>query len=175
MARIKKGDIVGRNSYGKDILFIVEKIIKLKDKKTIVILKGLTERIIADALIEDLEVMERAKVEKHIRRLENRLESRIVKFSKEKQSSFNIFKRFPAKDIKAKEKEYTGKILHLDGDKKYTEKSYRYYKKIGLDAVVRNIDENRQPFLVRNLLEKYNPDILVITGHDGMIKRNRIS
>ena len=28
MSRIKKGDIVGRISYGKDILFVVDRIIK---------------------------------------------------------------------------------------------------------------------------------------------------
>lgn len=65
----------------------------------------------------------------------------------------------------------TGKILHLDGDKKYSEKSYRYYRKLGLDAIVKNIPEYRQPKVVYNLLQIYKPDILVITGHDGMIKR----
>lgn len=64
-----------------------------------------------------------------------------------------------------------GTILHLDGDKRYCIKSSRYYKKIGLDAVVRNIPESRQPMVVRSLLEKYNPDILVITGHDAMLKK----
>lgn len=170
MARIKKGDIVGRNSYGKDILFIVEEVIKLKKENDIAILKGLTERIIADAPIGDLVVIDKIGIEKHIRKLEHRLKSRLINVTTKKNSSFNVFKRFPIKDIRAKEDERTGRILHLDGDKKYTEKSYRYYKKLGLDAIVRNIAENRQPFLVRNLLEKYQPDILVVTGHDGMIK-----
>ena len=66
---------------------------------------------------------------------------------------------------------HTGKILHLDGDKRYTDKSSLYYKKAGLQAVVKYIPEYRQPAVVRNLLKKYNPDILVITGHDGMIKK----
>lgn len=59
----------------------------------------------------------------------------------------------------------------MDGDRKYSEKSCRYYRKIGLNAVVKNIPEYKQPRVVYNLLEIYNPDILVITGHDGMIKR----
>ena len=70
-----------------------------------------------------------------------------------------------------KEKIVSGKILHLDGDRKYSEKSYRYYKKVGLNAIVKNIDEYRQSQVVYRLLEYYNPDILVITGHDGMIKK----
>ena len=63
------------------------------------------------------------------------------------------------------------KLQSADGDKKYSEKSYRYYKKIGLDAIVKNIPEYKQPKVVYSLLKIYNPDILVITGHDGMIKK----
>lgn len=44
---------------------------------------------------------------------------------------------------------------------------------MGIDAIVINISENRQPKLVYNLLQTYKPDILVITGHDGMIKKGR--
>lgn len=69
--------------------------------------------------------------------------------------------------------EYTGKILHLDGDKRYSEKTMRYYKKMGLNAVVKNIAESRQPQYVVPLLTKHNPDILVITGHDSMIKNGK--
>ena len=39
---IKKGDIVGRISYGKDILFMVKKVIKLDSGKSFAMLKGLT-------------------------------------------------------------------------------------------------------------------------------------
>ena len=66
---------------------------------------------------------------------------------------------------------YTGKILHLDGDKKYSEKSYRYYKHLGLQAIVKNIPENQQYTMVTGLLTKYKPDILIVTGHDGMIRK----
>jgi len=50
------------------------------------------------------------------------------------------------------------------------EKSIRYYKQLGLNAIVKNIPENKQPILIGKLLERYKPDILVITGHDSMIK-----
>ncbi len=66
-----------------------------------------------------------------------------------------------------------GKILHLDGDRKYSEKAYNHYMKMGLEAVVRNIPEYRQPRVVYRLLEVYEPDILVITGHDAMIRKGR--
>ena len=64
----------------------------------------------------------------------------------------------------------SGKILHLDGDRRYAEKSNRYYKRAGLDAIVRNIPEFRQPRMIQDLLLKYKPDVLVITGHDSMIR-----
>ena len=62
-----------------------------------------------------------------------------------------------------KEEETDGTILHLDGDKKYSEKSYVYYKKMGLNAIVKNISEQKQPIVVYKLLDFYKPDILVIT------------
>ena len=65
----------------------------------------------------------------------------------------------------------TGKILHLDGDRYYSEKSFKYYQKMGVNAIVKNIPESRQPMMVYKLLNYYKPDILVITGHDSMIKK----
>lgn len=48
---IKKGDIVGRYSYNNDILFFVDKIVKIKKDREnkIAILKGLNIRVEADA------------------------------------------------------------------------------------------------------------------------------
>lgn len=67
----------------------------------------------------------------------------------------------------------TGKILHLDGDRRYSQKSFKYYQKMGLTAVVKNIPEYKQPQMVYNLLSYYKPDILIVTGHDGMIKKGK--
>ena len=51
--QIKKGDIVGRKSYGKDILFKVNNIVKKKNED-VAILNGITKRIEADSKISDL-------------------------------------------------------------------------------------------------------------------------
>ena len=67
----------------------------------------------------------------------------------------------------------TGKILHLDGDKRYSQKSYNYYRKLGLNAIVKYIPEHKMPLVIYDLLLEYNPDILVITGHDSMIKKGK--
>ena len=78
------------------------------------------------------------------------------------------------KNRKGERKEFiTGKILHLDGDRNYSDKSFRYYRKMGLTAIVKNIPEYKQPSMVYNLLSYYKPDILIVTGHDGMIKKGK--
>ena len=44
---------------------------------------------------------------------------------------------------------------------------------MSLNAAVRNIPEYKQPQEKYRLLKMYNPDILVITGHDSMLKKGR--
>ena len=150
MEEIKKGDAVTRNSYGNDIIFLVKRIIKLANKKQIAILKGIDVRVEADAPIEDLKIVSK---EEKIKR-EKELEEKIL---------YKIQKEIVGKENRRKEVVYTGRILHLDGDKRYSEKSTMYYKKMGLNAIVRNIPENKQSKVVYRLLQIYNPDILVIT------------
>ena len=48
-----------------------------------------------------------------------------------------------------------------------------YYKKMGLNAIVRNIPESRQANMVNTLIDRYNPDILVVTGHDAILKKRK--
>lgn len=158
--KIKKGDIVGRRSYGKDIFFIVDKILNTRMNKQFAILKGLNIRIMADSPIEDLEIISRQEVMNSIRLADLDLENRIQKNKHRNKINEKLIRQ----------KIYTGKILHLDGDKKYSEKSARYYNKMGLNAIVKNIAENRQSKVVVPLLNKHNPDILIITGHDAMLK-----
>ena len=153
--KIKKGNIVGRISYGKDVFFIVDKIIINSKNKEFAILKGLNIRIMADSPIEDLEIISKQDVLNSIKLANIDFESRI--------NNINLKRR----------KIYTGKILHLDGDRKYSEKSNKYYVKMGLNAIVKNIPENKQFKVVIPLLKKYNPDILIITGHDAMLKNGK--
>lgn len=139
----------GRKSYGKDILFSVDRIIK-GNKNSLAILKGVTTRIEADSPLDDLEIIDKETVDKHISILNSRLQDRIQRCT------------LRARNNRSKI-EHTGKILHLDGDRKYSEKSAKYYKELGLNAIVRNIPESKQAGMVKTLLTRYNPDILVIT------------
>ena len=153
MEKVKAGDIVARKSYNKDILFRVKNIISTENTK-IAILIGIVERVEADSELSDLEIVSEERLKKDLHSIQKRIEGKIDELNPINKNKYII----------------TGKILHLDGDKKYSEKSYRYYKKLGLNAIVKNIPEYKQPKVVYNLLKIYKPDILVITGHDGMIK-----
>lgn len=165
MKKVKKGDIVARKSYGKDIIFYVKRIIKTS-KEDVVILCGLLKRIEADSSIEDLEIVEYKNIKNILKEENKKIKERIKK--KKQQYQIGIIQ---LEEKRIGRKIVTGKILHLDGDKRYSQKSYYYYKKLGLNAIVKNIPEYKQSKVVYQLLKIYNPDILVITGHDGMIKR----
>ena len=170
MKNIKKGCVVVRKSYNKDILFKVTKIIK-NGSENIAILHGITERIEADSSLCDLEILDSASIAKVLsdfyKKTDNILNEVVLS---KKLDKFNIAILSKNRDIK--EKVITGKILHLDGDKQYSNKSYYYYKKLGLNAIVKNIPEYKQSKVVYSLLKVYSPDILIVTGHDGMIKKN---
>lgn len=121
----------------------------------IAILKGITVRIVADAYLNDLIVIGEEEADNCLRSLDTQIEKRVNTFLKQ----YNKIKHKDRKIDSGK----AGLILHLDGDKLYSEKTSRYYKKMGLDAIVLNIPEVKQPILVRGYLEKYRPDILVLT------------
>jgi len=157
LLKLKKGYIVTRKSYGRDILFYIDRIITLRNNTKIAILKGITVRIEADAVIDDLEVATLNRISQAEKRINEILVNRLNRLRKENRNY--IIKK--------------GTILHLDGDRRYSIKSSRYYKKIGLNAVVRNVPECKQPMIVKGLLAKYNPDILIVTGHDAMIRKGK--
>lgn len=143
MKKIKKGDIVSRASYNNDILFYVEKIIESDNRGKVAILKGLTIRIEADAQIDDLEFETEKRIKESLNKIKEKIEI--------------------AENINNRHIISYGKILHLDGDKRYSEKTEKYYKKRGLNYVVKHIAEFRQPIVIRNLLQRYKPDIVVFT------------
>lgn len=97
--RIKSGDYVTRKSHGKDVLFNVEKIIKLSNGKENAILKGLTYRIKADAPIEDLCIVDKKTALEMI----SKLDTDIERFAKEIEENKRL-----------KTQVQTGLIMHLD-------------------------------------------------------------
>ncbi len=63
-----------------------------------------------------------------------------------------------------------GIILHLDGDKEYLNRCMKFYKKNKIRAYGLYLSEDDMANQLDELLRKYNPDILVLTGHDSFSK-----
>lgn len=65
-----------------------------------------------------------------------------------------------------------GKILHIDGDIDYLNKSLNFYKECDVLAIGKQIKEIDIPNQIERLLNETKPDILVITGHDVYYDKN---
>jgi spore coat assemly protein len=63
-----------------------------------------------------------------------------------------------------------GRVLHLDGDPLYLRKCLDLYERIGVPVYGIYCDESEMSEKVGELLERFRPDILVITGHDSYSK-----
>lgn len=167
---MKIGDIVVRKSYDKDVTFkIID--IKEEDGEEIIILKGINIRIIADATVDDLEMADdeecgsqdkilNTRVNEAIKNamiLRGGLRDKVEKAPKIKPKNELMFGR-------------PGRILHVDGDSEYMETCLKVYKQLSLDAIGRAIPEKEQPEVIVDLVKEIKPDIVVLTGHDGVIK-----
>ena len=154
------GDYVVRVSYHKDILF---KIVYIAPNQ-VARLKGVSYRVIADAPLSDLEPAQNMRYtsqEDNIMVKVNENVAKILKQQEEKKKGQNpSFQK-------------TGTVLHVDGDAFYLNLCLKYYKELGIPAVGEHIAEAEQPKRIRYLLDKYSPDILVLTGHDALNKNHK--
>jgi spore coat assembly protein len=166
----KVGDIVARKSYGNDILFKVVEI-KKSGKENMVTLKGINYRIEADAPESDLALQSDRYIsennERFCRAIEKKCQEAIA--SRETGKLKKLFTRDTAKDG-SRDFSRPGKVLHIDGDNDYLDACLEKYKSFGIEAVGKYIAEKEQPGSIYKLLQENRPDILVLTGHDGLIK-----
>lgn len=147
---LKVGDLVTRNSYNNDILF---KVIDINDN--IILLKGVDLRLYADSVIEDL-----------------RKEDDVYNVSKSDRKIIND----NIKDLDLNRDEYfylPGKILHIDGDEEYLNRCMNFYKDLNVKAYGISLKEEDISKYLGQYLDKYNPDILVVTGHDAFYKKKK--
>ena len=140
----KIGDYVSRNSYNNDIVF---KIFDIKDN--VYYLRGESIRLEADSDKNDL------------KREENINDDFNPELDNYRNLDRDDYFYLP------------GKILHIDGDSEYLEKCMNFYKKnkvraYGILCMENDLSEN-----IINNLKVYNPDILVITGHDAYYRKKR--
>jgi len=171
MKKIKKGDYVARISHNADILFKVEHI---GEKQ--VQLKGVDLRLSADAPMEDLLLLspkEVASYQQQYLRKSNDVLTQIKKRREKTIDSFLYRAKINYKKPNIKEQEIfelPGTILHLDGDKEYLDLCMNMYRQLNLRASGFCVAENEQANVIKNYILEYVPDILILTGHDGILK-----
>ncbi len=139
------GDLVTRKSYDNDIVF---KIVKIEDSNFI--LKGLFVRLFADSPKDDLKIYNDKENDDFLPEIDG------------------------YRNLERNEYFYLpGRILHIDADKDYLDKCMNFYKKNRLKAFGIFSKEEDLIKSVEDNLKKYNPDILVITGHDAFYRKKR--
>ena len=141
------GDYVTRNSYNNDTIFKIMEI-----KSNIFYLKGVDIRLFADSDVSDL------------------VKCDYVLNDEE------FFNRIDLKDNLDRSEYFylPAKILHIDGDQDYLKRCLEFYKRANIFAVGEHIRENEVPNVMNKLLNKYRPDIIIITGHDAVNKSKDI-
>ncbi|MEW9052954.1 MAG: sporulation peptidase YabG [Neobacillus sp.] len=168
---IKLMDLVGRRKYNCDILFRVIDIQEMNGQK-LVVLYGADIRLVADAPYDDLVVInqnQRSKITEEYRTLEEqsyRLFAQDIDLIKQRQE-------YEATGGYVKSSNYfqiPGKVLHLDGDAAYLEKCMTLYEKIGVPVTGIHCNEKEMPNQIGKLIDRFRPDIIVITGHDAYSK-----
>jgi len=138
-------DYVTRKSYNNDIVF---KIINIIDDNYI--LKGVSVRLYADSYEEDLKLVSGEVI--------NDFNPKIEEF---RALDRNEYFYLP------------GKVLHIDGDNDYLKKCMDFYEKNKIKAYGIYLNESDFSNNILSLLDKYKPDILVLTGHDAYYRKKR--
>ena len=139
------GDLVTRKSYDNDIVF---KIIKIEENNFM--LKGLFVRLFADSPKDDLKIYNDKENDDFLPEIDG------------------------YRNLERNEYFYLpGRILHIDADRDYLNKCMSFYKKNRLKAFGIFSKEEDLIKSVEDNLKKYNPDILVITGHDAFYRKKR--
>lgn len=143
MIFLKRNDIVGRISYGCDIIFVIKEIV---DDKAY--LSGKYVRLFVDSPLSDLKLIE---------------EGELLRFEEEeKEKSKAIIEGY-----KDKITHITGKILHLDSDDEYIKKCKDLYDNLGIYSKCIKLSESDFSLNILGLIKKYQPNIVVLTGHDS--------
>ena len=142
--QIKKGDYVTRNSYGNDTVF---KVINISDN--IYYLKGVEVRLYADAKYDDLRLETDVHEDEAIDEID----------IKDELLTRGDYFYLPAK------------VLHIYGDEEYLSRCLKFYKRNGIFAIGKKINEKNVYEQIPILLKEYKPDIVIITGHDAYLRK----
>ena len=144
MIIFKIGDLVSRNSHNNDVLFRIVSI-----NNDIAKLNGVNVRLEADSELSDLVIGNDSENDKEI------IDRSIKDLTFDRANYFYL----------------PGKILHIDGDDNYLDRSMKFYENIGIKANGLCLKEKDISLKINDLIKEYRPDILVITGHDAYYKK----
>lgn len=144
--KLKVGDKVTRKSYNHDTVFVITSI-----KEDTCILNGVNIRLMADSDMDDLELLDDKKLIEE----ENEFLEHIKNEELERDDYFYL----------------PGKILHIDGDKEYLNRCLKYYNDMNIWAMGILESEDKIPSKIKDLILEYNPNIVVITGHDAYYRK----
>ncbi|WP_211265968.1 sporulation peptidase YabG [Alicyclobacillus ferrooxydans] len=164
--------MVTRSSYGSDVCFVI---IEIDEDSETAILKGVDVRLMADSpfsdLVEVTEVEQQKFAEKRVRAESECL--RLVQSRREMEQEKRSLRKEARFQSEPDFFERPGRVLHLDGDGSYLNKCLNMYKELGIRAIGQHVHESQMPSQVTGLLQQYDPDILIITGHDGVIRKGK--
>ena len=164
---IKVGDLVTRKSYKQDLLFRVTEI-----NNSIAILFGEDVRLIADAPISDLLVID----DKEYQSRQKKEKEKVDKSNWLFRQDYNLIRQrneYHASSGYSHSESYIqmpGRVLHLDGDPVYLQKCRILYERLSVPIYGVHMSEKEMPERVGKLIEQMRPDILVVTGHDAYLK-----
>lgn len=168
---LKVNDIVGRSSYDCDVFFRIIDIKEINGEK-VAVLYGEDIRLEADAPFTDLEPIGQLELEQRHQETLTLVNQSNRLFSQEYER-LQHKKEFDASEGYRQPSGYfqiPGRVLHVDGDATYLEKCLALYEKIGIPVHGIHCNEKEMALKIGSLLDRYRPDILVITGHDSYSK-----
>jgi len=167
---MRQGDFVTRKSYGGDVIFRIERIEQVK-----AVLRGVDYRLLADAPLTDLTSAGRAGELDYPRSEEPQYRESLRRLAVSQASVQEKNQISLSHNQKASPSyfEVPGKVLHLDGDPTYLRKSMQLYGELRVPAEGYYIPEPQMPEALYRLLPQVKPDIVVITGHDGILKHRK--
>ncbi|OZB90288.1 sporulation peptidase YabG [Paenibacillus sp. XY044] len=167
------GDLVVRRSYGGDIAFRVEDL-----RRDEAVIKGTEFRLLADSPLDDLVRVPYAPVSEKTEKANIRANESLsmLKRHRQEQTQRNQATLGGSGEWGTAEPAYfevPGKVLHLDGDPNYLKKSLNLYEQLRVPAEGQYVNEAGMADALYRLLPRIRPDIVVITGHDGVLKHRQ--
>jgi spore coat assemly protein len=170
--QVKIGDIVARKSYRLDLLFRVIDVTITATGEQVAILYGDEVRLVADAKCDDLVVVDEKEKNSRKQKEKEKVDQSYYLLTQDYQLQREKQEYYATSSYSHNEEFFhiPGRVLHVDGDPHYLQKCLSLYEKIGVPVDGVHVSEKEMPEKITELLDKYRPDILVVTGHDAYSK-----